>query len=153
MSKENKDTPITTMESFNVKAKSEEGIEMKLSLPDGTETEHYLVIRGSDSPTFKKALARNQRKQMELMKLQSNGKKKVDAGAMAMKQEKNQRELVATLVVGWSFAEDCTPEAVSKFFENSPQIQEQVDEVAAERRHFFNKPSNNSANTPKEVSG
>ena len=153
MSTETKEKMMAvSMSDFNITDKSEQGIKMKLTLPDGTETEHFLMVRGADSPTFKRAQARTQRKNLDLLKLQ-NGSKKLDAGAVAEKQAAHQTELVAVLVVGWSFDQKPTKENIVDWLKTAPQIQEQVDQVAGDRTNFFTKPSSDCESSPKEVSG
>lgn len=146
------------MDAFKVKAKSEEGVKMELVLPDGTETGEFLMIRGQDSVTFQKARARHNRLGMELMK-KAKGKQDIDPGDLAMRQAKEHTKLVAVLVSGWSFEEEdgeptpCTLEAVVDFLEAAPQLEIQINQFAAERSHFFNKPSIDSESMPEETSG
>lgn len=126
------------MGSFGIKEQSEAGIKLPLSLPSGEKTEHFLLVRGADSASFRKAQARAHRGALELLKLQK-AKKPIDAGDLAMRQAKVQRDLISNLVAGWSFDPECTPENVSDFLEDAPQIEEQVNEVAADRALFFSK--------------
>lgn len=146
------------MDAFKVKAKSEEGVEMELVLPDGTKTGEFLMIRGQDSVTFQKARARHNRLGMELLK-KAKGKQDIDPGDLAIRQAKDHTKLVAVLVSGWSFEDEegepvaCTLEAVVDFLEAAPQLEFQVNQFAAERAHFFKKPLTVSGNTPEEISG
>ena len=126
------------MGSFSIKGRSEDGIKVPLLLPDGEETEHFLMVRGADSAAFRKAQARAHRGALELLKL-SKAKKPIDAGDLAMRQAKVQRDLLSNLISGWSFEEECTPETVSDFFEEAPQIEEMVNEIAGDRSQFFKK--------------
>lgn len=145
----NKDQTKTPLDAFNIATKSEDGVKMPLRLPDGTPTEHFFVIRGGDSPTFRKAQARINREKVALLKV-GNGKE-MDPADRAMREASLQRNLVASLVAGWSFSDseimgegnciECTPEKVSAFLETAPQIQEEVDAFAGQRSNFFNKPS------------
>ncbi len=124
------------MGSFSIKVQSEEGIKVPLLLPDGEETEHFLMVRGADSAAFRKAQARAHRGALELVKL-SKAKKPIDEGDLAMRQAKVQRDLLSHLIAGWSFEAECTPETVSDFFHEAPQIEEMVNEIAGDRGRFF----------------
>jgi len=147
--------PNVGMEAFFIKDTSEEGVKVDLTLPDGTATGEHLIVRGADSPTFRKALARTNRLKMDLMKRTqgSKGRQALDAGTAAMKEAKIGRELVAKLVVGWSFEQDFTQENLLKFLENAPQILEQIDQFAGDRTNFFKNPLTGSENTQEEISG
>jgi|TARA_R110000772_G_scaffold229216_1_gene340061 hypothetical protein len=129
---------VVGMGSFSIKGRSEDGIKVPLLLPDGEETEHFLMVRGADSAAFRKAQARAHRGALELLKL-SKAKKPIDAGDLAMRQAKVQRDLLSNLIAGWSFEAECTPETVSDFFEEAPQIEEMVNEIAGDRSQFFKK--------------
>ena len=129
---------VVGMGSFSIKGRSEDGIKVPLLLPDGEKTEHFLMVRGADSAAFRKAQARAHRGALELLKL-SKAKKPIDAGDLAMRQAKVQRDLLSNLISGWSFEEECTPETVSDFFEEAPQIEEMVNEIAGDRSQFFKK--------------
>lgn len=135
-----KDKTPTNIEDFNIVDPSEKGINITLCLPDGTETEHFLTVRGADSPTFRKAQARNNRERLALLKVKDKAKE-MDAADRAMRESGLQDQLVASLVADWSFPQECTIENVAAFFAKSPQIREQVDLFAGERANFFNKPS------------
>jgi hypothetical protein len=50
-----------------------------------------------------------------------------------------ERELVSSLVVEWSFPQECSPENVSLFFKEAPQLQKMVNVLAAQRSFFFEK--------------
>lgn len=137
------------MEAFKIAEKSESGILVELDLPDGSESGENLTIRGADSKTFQKAKARYNREKLNLHKGFTKSGKKLDPADLAMREADLIRELAANLVVDWSFKDKkgkkipCTTKAVVSFFKDAPQIQEQVDSVAGQRRYFFNGPSTN----------
>ncbi len=137
MAKKKEAKKVVAMGAFSIKKQSEEGVKMPLTLPDGSPTEHYLTVRGADSSSFRKAQARSHRGALDLLKLQKA--KKLDPGDLAMRQAKVQRDLISNLIAGWSFEEECTPERVSSFLDEAPQIEEKVNEVAADRSLFFSK--------------
>ena len=69
--------------AFHILPKSESGIEVKLELPDGTETGESILVRGADSKAFKKAYAVNNQKNMDLIR----DSKKLGKEELAVKQQ------------------------------------------------------------------
>ena len=141
--------PLLDVSAFDVKTSSEEGIKVELSLPDGKQTANYLIVRGADSPTFRKAQARTNRKLLDLQKKA----KQLEPADFEMRRAAISRELVATLVTGWNFPTEFSYDAVCDLFEKAPQLMEQVDQVAGQRHHFFSKPSKVSEDTQEKSSG
>lgn len=133
------------MGDFYTRERANEGIKLPLALPDGTETEHYLVIRGIDSDAFRTAEAEAKRKAMQLAALEDDTTR-----AVAMENERNV--LVASLVSGWSFESECTLESVREFLREAPQISDQIDQIATKRSLFFNGKSKSSASSRKRKS-
>lgn len=125
----------TGMDAFNVAKMSNEGVKLPLMLPDGTETDEYLIVGGADSKAFRGRMARANRDRLKLLKDEH-----LDPATPAHKTEDIDRDLVATLIVGWSFDESFEHCNVVKFLADAPQIQEQVDKFAGNRANFFVKP-------------
>lgn len=129
------------MKEFYTRDKSNEGIEVPLFFP-GTEvkSEHWLRVVGTDSDIFRLKNLEMKRKVMKIMELPEEQRDQAELDA--------KRELVSSLVVSWSFPEECNLKNVMEFLHNAPQIQEAINSVAAQRSLFFVKPSDDSANTP-----
>ena len=125
----------TGMAAFDVLKLSKEGVRVDLTLPDGSETNEFLLVCGADSTEFRCAKAKAARAKMEAIK---GGKKKPEDVVQA--HAEIDVKLVATLVKAWSFEGECTPETVVGFLKSAPQIQEQVDRFAGNRSNFFEKP-------------
>lgn len=123
------------MAAFNVVAMSNDGVKLPLRLPDGTVTEEFLVVRGADSKTFRNQQARANREKVKLAKKQN-----LDPAQVARQNADIDRRLVASLVVDWSFDEECNEVNVAKFLADAPQIQGQIDLFAGDRANFFKKP-------------
>lgn len=121
------------MGAFNTAKLSNEGVKMPIRLPDGTETNEFLVVLGADSKAFRGAKAKADRDKLEALKALNNKQ----PAKVATIQADITRELVASLVVGWSFDEPCDKANVNKFLSDSPQIQEQIDLFAGGRANFF----------------
>ncbi len=119
------------MEQFFTADKAEEGVEFPLSAPDGSETDHYLMVRGLDSDTFKTEQIKSRRKINDL----------AAGGAKLTEQQMidSRLELLSCLISGWSFDEACTRENVLTFLKKAPQIADSVDELSANRRVFYAK--------------
>tara|TARA_R110000796_G_scaffold17656_2_gene54197 strand:- start:14488 stop:14931 length:444 start_codon:yes stop_codon:yes gene_type:complete len=127
------------VELFDVKSTSDAGIKVKLFTPNGDETEHWLTVLGADSDVFAQAESDALKKQIEATRrLEASPKLLADAN------RKISRDMVAKLVRSWSLTEtagECNTENVSKFFTKAPQIYEQVNSVAGNRKNFFTTPS------------
>lgn len=118
------------MEQFFTRQKANEGKKLFLYEPDGSKTEHYLKVLGVDSDTFKAAevIAKRQISELTMIK---------DDLERAEKWIKIQRSLIAKLIVGWSFDQECTHENVVNFLTEAPQIEEQVNSYCGKRSLFF----------------
>lgn len=121
------------LSDFHTRPKANEGEKLPLSLPDGTPTDEYLLVRGVDSDQFKDALDAYRR---ELI-----GYAKLPDAERTEKGEQAKRKLVASLVIGWSFKVDFTEAALLEFFREAPHIATEVDAFASDRRRFFRKRS------------
>lgn len=134
------------MEAFFTRERANEGIEVPLYLPDGTKTEHWLRIRGVDSDHFRLAEAESKRDAMRVAMIEDPLER-----AKAIADAK--LNLIAALVISWSFEKECTLENIKEFFRQAPQIADAVDQVASKRALFFAKRSSSSLSTPKPSSG
>ncbi|SHO57828.1 phage tail assembly chaperone [Vibrio quintilis] len=143
------------MKAFFTRQKANEGVRLPLTLPDGTKTEHFLLIRGIDSDAFREAEAEAKRQAMQLSMIEDEEEKQ-----QAISDRK--LSLVATLVLDWSFEQECSPENVTSFLREAPQIADQVDQLAARRALFFDKrlssssgsqPANGSSAKSRPVHG
>ncbi len=123
------------MAAFNIARKSNEGVKLPLTLPDGTETAEWVKVRGADSKRFRNTQAKANRERLK------NVKKKSQEPAQVAQQDADiTRRLVASLVSDWSFPEECNEANIVKFLADAPQIQEAIDLFADQRVNFFDKP-------------
>lgn len=120
------------MSLFFTREAANEGIKLPLYLPDGTESEHYLVVRGTDSDVFRKAEMQAKRSAATIAQLESAD----DRSEMIAKEE---TKLIASLIAEWSFSTEMTQANVVKFLTEAPQIAEEVNRTAAQRGRFFKK--------------
>ena len=123
---------------FFTRAKANEGGRMPLSLPDGTPTDEWLLIRGVDSDEFRHALDAFRRDLLTYASIKDEGEK-------SEKTEQARLRLNAALVIGWSFDAEFSETALLEFLRESPYIAAEVDRFASDRRRFFGKRSTGSA--------
>lgn len=138
--------PALSMSDFFTRQRANAGIELPLDLPDGTPSGHTIRIRGVDSDQFRAAKADSSRRLMELV-LQ---REKTSPDAVDFVGE--QLRMIAALVIGWSFAEPCTPENVLKLLQEAPHLADEIDRIASKRSLFFANGSPNSTPSPKQNS-
>jgi hypothetical protein len=127
---------------FHTRQSANEGIDLPLYLPDGTATEHSIKIRGVDSEVFRRAEIESRRRAMEAAA--TKGKE----GVGPSEQLEERLFLIASLVISWSFEQECTVENVKTFLREAPQVADQIDSLAAKRSLFFKKGSTNSQPLP-----
>ncbi len=122
---------------FFTRAKASEGERMPLSLPDGTATDEWLLIRGVDADEFRHALDAFRRDLLTYAAIKDEAEK-------AEKTEQARLRLNAALVIGWSFDVEFSEAALLEFLRESPYIAAEVDRFASDRRRFFGKRSTGS---------
>lgn len=130
-------------EDFYTKPNSDKGVKVLLMLADGSPSEHWLMVRGTDSDAFRKAKFEGAR---AIRDLPANAN---DWERAAARDDVVMNSLVS-LIADWSFEEPCTPEAVREFLINAPQIADAVDSAAADRSRFFGSASETSSDMPKQ---
>lgn len=122
---------------FFTRAKANEGERMPLSLPDGTPTDEWLLIRGVDSDQFRVALDDFRRELLAAASIKDEAEK-------AEKTEAARLRMNSALVIGWSFDIEFTDDALLELLRESPYITAEVDRFASDRRRFFGKRSTSS---------
>lgn len=124
------------MEKFFTRATANEGKKLPLRHPDGTPSEHYLIIRSQWSDEFIQA----NDDAMRSLAVKVAAK---DADAKSVFQEQ-KLSLIAACIAGWSFSTEFTHENVIEFLRNAPQIAKQVNKLAGDDKYFFKKESASS---------
>lgn len=123
---------------FFTRSKANEGERMPLSLPDGTPTDEWLLIRGIDSDEFRAALDEHRRAVLANAAIE-------DEAERAEKNRQAGLKLHCALVMDWSFDAELTQDALQEFFTEAPHIAIEVDSFASNRKRFFRKGSASSA--------
>lgn len=137
--------PVLTMANFFTRQRANEGVELALTLPDGTATKHSIRIRGIDSDAFKEAEANQRRRVYEATAEQDKDK-------LGKVLTDIRLETQAALVISWTFEDPCTTENVKQLFRDAPQIGEEIDRLASRRALFFKLGSTNSTPSPAQSS-
>lgn len=133
------------MDEFYTRDAANEGIKLELSLPDGTPSAHWVRVRGIDSDAFRRADAKGRRHAFKVAQIEDDDEQQMAIDAMKL-------EIIAALVVDWSFAKECTQESIIDFLGKAPQIADQIDKVATQRARFFSKKSESSSTLQKRSS-
>lgn len=136
----------TSMEQFFTRERANEGIEIPLTLPDGTKSKHWIRILGVDSDLFRAA---------ETAEVRA-----ITAASMVKDQEKldelnrtSKIRLLSTLVIGWSFDMECTQDNVQHFLTEAPQIADAINELSSKRSLFFVNGSSKPSSMQRPNSG
>lgn len=133
------------MKEFFTRQAANEGVKLPLLLPDGSESEHWLMVRGVDSDAFRMAESKSKRKVIELAQI-------TDQQERATQVREVELECIASLIAGWSFEEKLTTDNVVHFLREAPQIADAVNKFAVRRADFFGKKSTSSATGSKRKS-
>lgn len=125
------------MEEFFTRENANNGIEFPLFTPDGQKSEHTMKVLGVDSDEFQAAELREKRKVMGLESEARGLPEGSRDGFFATKQKESELEILAALISSWSFKQKCTHANKIKFLKNAPQIADQINKVAVNRKLFF----------------
>ena len=133
-----------SIKDFFTREAANEGIEIPLSLPDGTKTDHWIRIRSVDSDEFRK-------RDMDLRReLFANTKS--EASQIDKKVEMFKPRLLASLICGWSFDLELSEENKIQLIIEAPQIADKIDSLCEKRALFVKKKLPNSAESQESTS-
>lgn len=121
---------MSDMQQFFTRQKANAGIKLPLYRPDGSATEHYLVVRGVDSDQFIAAQDEAMRRIRDITLID-------DAREKAEALRDNSIIMLSSLIAEWSMSDDCNPENKAKLLREAPQIMSAINEVAARREVFY----------------
>jgi hypothetical protein len=132
-----------SVEMFKLKGRAEAGIPMPILMPDGTDSGHTMTVRGIDSDTYRRGRAANSRRQAEILSMKPEEGLTDEEFRDQQQDLKHEADidLLAKLVVDWSFPDEFSAEAVKSLLMESPFIANQVDVFACNRARFFGMPS------------
>lgn len=130
------------MQDFYTRQKGSEGKKVPLYSPSGEPTSHWLLVRSIDSDEFRRAEIQAKRAAAKLVEIE-------DEEERAAEVRKQTTGVIASLIAGWSFEQECSPDNVVNFLTEAPQIADMVNQIAARRRDFYNAPSENCTSGQK----
>ena len=128
------------MDQFKTREKASDGVKIPLSGPDGSRTDHWLMVLSAwsdeyqdarnrmirDAATEAKALEDTPKPERDSLQSELDRKRRVKAGA--------------ALISGWSFDDvDCNEEEKIAFLLEAPQILSLVERIAENDKRFFGK--------------
>jgi hypothetical protein len=122
-----------SLSDFHTREAANEGARLDLHLPDGKESGDYLIVRGIDSDEFKAAQAREARRMMLLGEISE--KERIEQARIS------SANMLASLIVSWSFEDQLTQESAAQWLTEAPQIGDAIDRLASNRRLYFKKKS------------
>jgi hypothetical protein len=127
------------LDAFATGKLGEEGVKIPLRDVEGNETEHWIKIKSTDSMSFKKAQSKFRRKLVSVHEEQESS----DSIQALEATEKFSNELLASLVVDWSFHDDdgskypCNKANILKVFKDAPMLAQEIDTASAKRKNFI----------------
>lgn len=133
------------MKEFFTRSVANEGKKLPLYTPDGKVSEEYLKVLSMYSDTFRRAETKAKRELLALVDIKDDKVREAKAQAINI-------ELVASLIVDWSFTEKCTKQNVCELLREAPQIHDAVNKFAAANKLFFAKKPMSSTNGQSESS-
>ena len=136
---------------FYTVPKSEAGINVPLLKADGSDSGEFLIVIGPDSKRFGKAVAELNRGLADLKGTKSDAAPDADAELRDALADELLIDYVEKLVIGWSFEDDFTPEALRALLVNSPAIKLAIPTVTTDRSRFFGLDSPASTPGPTSV--
>jgi hypothetical protein len=133
------------MADFYTRSKANDGIKVDLYLPNGEATDHFIRIRGIDSDQFRDTDTKVRRSAIKIVEIDDE----------ELKEEMikdSHLDILVSLVIDWSFDDECNPANIKQLFTEAPQIADTVDRAAAKRSLFFDNGLNNLENLQKQSS-
>ena len=119
------------MNMFRTRDKANAGMRINLPHPvTGEDTEHWVKVLSIDSDAYQKANTIAMRKATSIQLMDSDSER---ADAI----NDNSLDIIASLVVEWSFDAECTFKNVRQFLVDAPQIRSIINTKAADRAAFL----------------
>ena len=138
------------LEGFATAKLAEEGVKIPLTDVEGNETKHWIKIKSTDSISFKKAQSRFRKRIVAIHELGDE-----DSLDSILETEKLSLELLACLVISWSFKNDdgtpykCTKANALKLLKDAPILAQEIDAASARRKNFIKRSLKESSDSQK----
>lgn len=119
-----------SMKQFFTREKANEGKKLMLDNPDGTPSEHFIVIRSVDSDAHQEAAINRDRQYLKAASAESDEEKNQIIKSLRL-------DVLASLIVDWSLPEKCTPKNARLLLKEAPQIATEIDRHSSNRSFFY----------------
>lgn len=126
------------IEDFLTRPEAEEGVKFPLKTVEGEETEHYLIVLGSESAPWREVKRKALEKAVKKLRGQA-----VETGETDF--DVNSSVFLGRLIKSWSFPHRCDFESASKFLYDAPYIMDQLDLFVSDQSNFRKKKLSNSS--------
>ncbi|WP_341519825.1 phage tail assembly chaperone [Pseudomonas sp. G.S.17] len=125
-------TPKTfALADFFTLSALEAGKKLPLTLPDGTATDHYLIVIGQDAPVARRALLSLAREGRD------KDESKLSSDEIYDIQNTGTIKYRSALVTGWSFDAPFSRDAVAELLTQNPGLAQEVESFSNSRARFF----------------
>lgn len=124
------------LKDFHTRSGSNAGAKLILNGPDGKPSDAWIQVRGIDSDDFNRANNESRRAMIQYLDTHGDSKEARSTPEFLAFAEEQKRKLRASLVISWSFEEDCNESNVLAFFTEAPDVALQVDVFASKREQF-----------------
>lgn len=129
---------MNEMEEFFTRDNANEGTKIDLFRPDGTKSDHWLVILGTDSDAYHLTNAKARRAlstiEIEARLIEDLAQRE---DFLLGKQKEWEVKIIASLLKSWSFEKEPTEENKIDFLTKAPQIREQINRLSTRRQLFI----------------
>ena len=139
------------LEGFATAKLAEEGVKIPLTDVEGNETKHWIKIKSTDSISFKKAQSKFRKRIVAIHELGDED----DSLDSILETEKLSLELLACLIISWSFKNDdgtpykCTKANAIKLLKDAPILAQEIDAASARRKNFIKRSLKESSDSQK----
>ena len=139
------------LEGFATAKLAEEGVKIPLTDVEGNKTKHWIKIKSTDSISFKKAQSKFRKKIVAIHEQEEAD----DSLQSILETEKLSLDLLACLILGWSFKNDdgtpykCTKANAIKLLKDAPVLAQEIDAASARRKNFIKRSLDESSDLQK----
>jgi hypothetical protein len=133
---------VAGKEAFFTRKIANDGVRFPLCLPTGEETDQWLLLRNGDSDAFEQACLADERRKKDIEQIADTDEKR------KAKRDASRR-LMAALVVGWSFPDPCTEDAVIELLFQAQYLESDIVAIVFDRARFYAGASSSLPATPK----
>lgn len=139
------------LEVFATAKLAEEGVKIPLTDVEGNKTKHWIKIKSTDSISFKKAQSKFRKRILSIHELSGEE----DSLDSILESEKLSLELIACLVISWSFKNDdgtpykCTKTNIINLLKDAPILAQEIDVASARRKNFIKRSLKESSDSQK----